>query len=111
MDESLLSLYASTRIDYGIHVENWSLQDCLDYLNGFGFQATEDSFGEFYMLVVTEPAYYAKYGMGYLWTQKIMDSMHAKYPNASDLDIHKAYLDSMPVSFEQITDNMDAILG
>ena len=110
-DESILGLYASTRIDYGIHVENWSLTDCVEYMDGLGFQATEDSFKEFYVLVLTDPAYYTKYGMGYLWTQKTMDDMHAKHPNATDFDIHKAYLDSLTGTFEQINSYMDGLLG
>ena len=108
---SSLSLLMSTRVDYGIHVENWSLNDCLDYFNGFGFGLTEDDFSKFYTLIVTDPGYYAKYGMGYYWTQKTMDDMHAKYPNASDKEIHTAYLDSLTGTFEQINKNMDSLLG
>ena len=110
-DEALLSMLLSTRADYGIHCENWSLQDCLDYFNSFGFQVTEDSFKEYYTLIVTEPSYYAKYGMGYVWTQKTMDDMHAKYPNKSDLEIHTAYLDSLTGTFEQINEVMIKKLG
>ena len=80
-------------------------------MDGLGFQATEDSFKEFYVLVLTDPAYHTKYGMGYLWTQKTMDDMHAKHPNATDFDIHKAYLDSLTGTFEQINSYMDGLLG
>ena len=101
-DEALLSMLLSTRADYGIHCENWSLQECLDYFNSFGFGVTEDTFGQFYTLIVTDPCYYAKYGMGYVWTQKIMDDMHANHPGKTDLEIHTAYLDSLTGTFEQI---------
>lgn len=110
-EESVLGLLISTRADYGIHVENWTLQDCIDYFNSWGFPVTEDDFAKLYTLLVTDPGYYAKYGMGYLWTQKTMDDMHAKYPNATDRDIHTAYLDSLTGTFEMINKNMDAILG
>ena len=110
-DEALLSLLLSTRADYGIHCENWSLQDCIDYFNSFGFQVTEDSFKEYYTLIVTEPSYYAKYGMGYVWTQKTMDDMHSRYPNKTDLEIHTAYLDSLTGTFEQINESMIKKLG
>ena len=109
--ESVLSLLLSTRVDYGIHVENWSLKQCVDYLNSFGFSATEASFGKFYTLLVTDPGYYAKYGMGYLWTQQTMEDMRAKYTNKSDKDIHTAYLESMTGPFNQIRDNMDKKLS
>ena len=109
-DESLLSLLLGTRVDYGIHVENWSLQDCVDYFNSFGFGISESTFSKYYTLLVTDPCYYAKYGMGYLWTQKTMDDMHQKHPNATDLEIHTAYLNSLTGTFEQINAYMDTKL-
>ena len=109
--ESDLSLLISTRVDYGIHVENWSLKQCVDYFKKFGFSVSEKSFKKFYTLVVTDPGYYTKYGMGYLWTQQIMDDMHSKYPNKSDKEIHTAYLDSLTGTFEQIRKNTEANLA
>lgn len=110
-DESVLGLLVSTRADYGIHAENWTLQDCLDYFKKWGFEVKEEDFSKLYTLIVTDPGYYAKYGMGYLWTQKTMDDMHAKYPDATDKEIHTAYLDSLTGTFEMINKNMDALLG
>ena len=110
-DESVLGLLVSTRTDYGIHMENWSLKDCVDYFNSMGFSVSEDDFAKIYMLVVTDPGYYAKYGMGFLWTQKTMDDMHEKYPQATAMEIHTAYLDSLTGTFEMINKNMDALLG
>ena len=49
--------------------------------------------------------------MGYLWTQKIMDDMRAKYPDATEKQIHTAYLDSLTMTFDKISENMDAELG
>ena len=110
-DESVMGLLVSTRADYGIHMENWTLKDCTEYFSKFGFQVSEDEFSRFYTLIVTDPGYYAKYGMGYLWTQKTMDDMHSKYPNATDRQIHTAYLDSLTGTFEMINRNMDDLLG
>lgn len=110
-DESVMGLLVSTRMDYGIHVENWSSKDCIEYFKKWGFDVKDEDFEKIYTLVVTDPGYYAKYGMGYLWTQKTMDDMHAKYPDASDIKIHTAYLDSMPGTFEMINRNMDILLG
>lgn len=110
-DESVMGLLVSTRADYGIHMQNWTMQDCLDYFKDFGFQVSDDEFSRFYTLIVTDPGYYAKYGMGYLWTQKTMDVMRAKYPNATDRQIHTAYLDSLTGTFEMIAKNMDDLLG
>lgn len=109
--ESDLSLLASTRVDYGIHVENWSLKDCVDYFKKFGFSVSEKSFKKFYTLIVTDPGYYAKYGMGYVWTQQIMDDMHSKYPDKTDKQIHTAYLDSLTGTYGQIRKNTEANLA
>ncbi len=109
--ESVMGLLASTRVDYGIHVENWSLDDCVNYFETWGFSVTADDFSQLYTLLVTDPGYYAKYGMGYLWTQKVMDDAHAKYPNATDKDIHTAYLDSLTGTFDMISKNIDRLLG
>lgn len=117
--EAELQLLISTRVDYGIHVENWSLKQCVDYFRSFKepvlgkslFSVTEKSFKKFYTLLVTDPGYYAKYGMGYLWTQQTMDDMRAKFPNKTDKDIHTAYLDSLTGTFPQIRKNMEKRLG
>lgn len=101
-----LSLLLSTRVDYGIHAEGWSLDDSVSYLMMHGFWVTKSSFSKYYTLLVTDPCYYVKYGMGYVWTSNIMDNMRSKYPKASDKQIHTAYLDSMTGTFEQIEANM-----
>ena len=110
-DNDVFTLLVSTRIDYGIHLENWSLQECVDYLNGFGLSVTSDDLAQIYTLVVTDPGYYAKYGMGYLWTQKIMDNLHERHPNASEKAIHTAYLDAGTGTFEQIEAKADSLLN
>ena len=109
--ESNLSLLISTRVDYGIHVENWSLKQCVDYFKKFGFSVTEKSFKKYYTLLVTDPGYYAKYGMGYVWTQQTMEDMHAKFPDKSEKEIHTAYLDSLTGTFPQIRNNMEKLLS
>ena len=109
--ESDLSLLVSTRVDYGVHVENWSLKDCVNYFKQFGFSVTEKSFKKFYTLIVTDPGYYAKYGMGYVWTQQIMDDMHVKYPNKTEREIHTAYLDSLTGTYGQIRKQTEANLA
>ena len=109
--ESVLGLLASTRADYGIHKEGWSYDECFKYFKDMGFSVDNESFSKLYMLIATDPGYYAKYGMGYLWTQKTMEDMHTKHPDATAKEIHTAFLDSMPVTFEMINKNMDSILG
>ncbi|MBR5181352.1 MAG: DUF885 family protein [Clostridiales bacterium] len=104
------TLLLSTRVDYGIHNEGWTLEECVSYLNKNGLFVTKSSFKKFYTLLVTDPCYYAKYGMGYVWTSKIMDDMRKQYPKATELQIHTAYLDSLTGTFEQIEANMKKLL-
>ena len=87
------------------------MKDCVDYLQSYGFPVDEDSFSRFYTLLVTDPGYYTKYGMGYLWTQTIMDNLHANHPNATDKDIHTAYLNALTGTFEQIEQYADKQLN
>ena len=104
------TLLLSTRVDYGIHMEGWTLEDCVKYLNKYGLFVTKSSFQRFYTLLVTDPCYYAKYGMGYVWTSTVMDNMRKQFPKATDMQIHTAYLDSLTGTFEQIEANMKKTL-
>lgn len=104
--DSEWSLLLSTRVDYGIHVEGWDLEQCVTYLNLHGMLVSKSSFQRFYTLLVTDPCYYVKYGMGYVWTTRIMSNMKTQFPKATDMKIHTAYLDSLTGTFEQIEANM-----
>ena len=105
-----LSLLLSTRVDYGIHVEGWTLEESVNYLIMHGFFVTKSSFSKYYTLLVTDPCYYAKYGMGYLWTKNIMENAKAKHPKATEKQIHTAYLDALTGTFEQIEANVNKSL-
>ena len=105
-----LSLLLSTRVDYGIHAEGWTLEDSVSYLNDHGFFVSKSSFSKYYTLLVTDPCYYAKYGMGYVWTKNTINSIKKQYPKATDKEIHTAYLDSLTGTFEQIQENMKKLL-
>lgn len=105
-----LSLLLSTRVDYGIHVEGWTLDECVTYLTMHGFFVTKSSFSKYYTLLVTDPCYYVKYGMGYVWTKNIMDNARAKHPKATEKQIHTAYLNGLTGTFEQIEANLNKSL-
>ncbi len=104
------TLLLSTRVDYGIHTEGWTLEECVSYLNAHGLFVTKSSFKRFYTLLVTDPCYYVKYGMGYVWTSTVMSNMRTQFPKATDMQIHTAYLDSLTGTFEQIEANMKKTL-
>ena len=105
--ENELNVILGTMMDYGIHVKGWTLTDCADCFNDvFGGGVSESALQELYTLVVTDPCYYVKYGMGYIHTAEIMSGAHGQFPNASDEEIHTAYLDALTTNFEQIETNM-----
>ena len=109
-DASIIGNLVLTRVEYGVNYENWSLEDSLNYIEPFGLFDMEKT-QELFILFYTDPGYFAKYGMGYLWTQTIMDNLHANHPNATDKDIHTAYLNALTGTFEQIEQYADKQLN
>ena len=111
-----LDTLLGTRMDYGINAENWSSQDCVDYYNSIlgmlGLDGIEEEdLADAYTILIMDPGYYVKYGMGYVLTKDIMENMHAKHPDKTDLEIHTAYLNSLTGTFEQIEANTDKLLS
>ena len=98
--------------DIGVNYEGWTLEELASYFSGvLGYTMPASSFRELYDIVALEPGYGIKYGMGFINTTLIMDEMHEKYPNASDKEIHTAYLDCLTGTYEQIEANMDKLLS
>ena len=104
--ENDLTLLLETRIDFGIHYEGWDIDTCVKYLNSHGLWVTKSSLQRIYTLLVCDPCYFVKYGMGYVWTKNIMDNARSQYPKATDKQIHTAYLNGLTGTFDQIEANM-----
>lgn len=107
--ENLFDVLLMARCDIGIHTENWSADDCAAYLNelyaGFGIPNagyTGADLQDMYDLLVNVPNYATKYGVGYLHTSRLMSELHEQFPDASDREIHTAYLNALPGTYEQI---------
>lgn len=112
--ESELNILLMARWDIGIHYENWSIEDCAEFYSGLMdnmVTITPDDIQDIYNILLSDPCYAVKYGCGFLGTQEVMDKIRKEFPDASDKEIHTAYLDSMPVTFEMILANMEEILG
>jgi uncharacterized protein (DUF885 family) len=109
-NENDIMMLLETRVDYGIHAEGWTIEDCVSYMNSHGLLVTKSSLKRIYTLLVCDPCYYVKYGMGYVWTSKVMDNMRNQYPNAFDKQIHTAYLNGLTGTFSQIEANMKKTL-
>ncbi|MCR5593495.1 MAG: DUF885 domain-containing protein [Saccharofermentans sp.] len=94
------------RFDLGVNYEGWTAQDCADwYADLMGMSASADMFMDAYNLLLSDPGYGIKYGLGYLFTGLTMTELSERYPDASDLEIHTAYLNAQPGTFEQILEN------
>ena len=112
--ESELNVLLMARWDIGIHCEDWSIEDCADFYSSLFddmMPVDPEQFRDIYNILLSDPCYAVKYGCGYLGTLEVMETMKEEYPDASDIEIHTAYLDSMPLPFEMIEENMNEILG
>ena len=108
-----LNILLMARCDIGIHTQGWSAQDCADYLTEAyakkinpSYKFTASDLKETYDLLVADPGYAVKYGCGFVNTGLIMQAAHDTFPGATDKEIHTAYLNAMPGTFEQIKKNM-----
>ena len=105
--EDELNVLMMARCDIGIHYEGWDLDDCASYFSttlGRSIQAA--SLNDMYILLVADPCYAVKYGCGFVNTGLIIQAAHDSFPDATDLQIHTAYLNALTGTFEQIQENM-----
>ena len=58
-----------TRIDAGIHLEGWTVEDVATFMDELGYSS--DSAGEIYDLIIEMPTQYAAYGYGKLFFNKL----------------------------------------
>ncbi|MCD8149797.1 MAG: DUF885 domain-containing protein [Clostridiales bacterium] len=94
---AILSLYATA--DLGIHADGWTFTDTLDFFSEYGF-SDEDTIREIFELIVSEPAHYLKYYIGYLEFTDLKE--YAKEIGStgySDLSFHRAVLTMGPAPF------------
>ena len=96
----------TARCDIGIHCEGWDINDCVRLFSNLGLSVTTSSFKEYYNLLLSDPNYSTKYGCGFVNTGMVMTQMKKEFPNASDKDIHTAYLNSLTGTFEQNEEHM-----
>ncbi len=100
-NEMVVLVYA--RVDIGINTEGWTMDDISSYFVSLGFGAPDDeSLNQIYQLMTNQPGYGIKYGIGFLNTSMLMQSLREQFPNCTDEEIHTAYLESLPLTFEMI---------
>ena len=97
---ALLSLYAST--DIGIHYEGWNLADTIKFWKTYGISDVE-TIQELYQYIITEPANYLKYYVGYLQFLELQNTAKEVFQtDYRDVDFHRALLRIGPAPFDLI---------
>lgn len=98
-----------SRVDIGVHYEGWTRKDTAKYLLELGYD--EDVSDQIYETILTMPAVYPSYYVGYL---KFMDLRErAEKALGSDFSLkefHTFVLSIGPAYFELIEDRMDTWL-
>lgn len=96
----LLGLYALA--DIGIHYDGWSLQDTISFFKDYGI-TDSDTIGDIYNLIVSDPANYLKYYIGYVEFLELKKAAVEKWgKDFSQKRFHKAVLDIGPASFDVV---------
>lgn len=94
----ILGLYAFA--DIGIHYDNWSLTDTVRFFSSYGINDT-DTIQEIYELIISDPANYLKYYVGYVEMLELKKEFAAKRGKEfSQKEFHKAVLDVGPAPFD-----------
>lgn len=97
---AILSLYATA--DLSIHAKGWTKSDLYSFFRGFGL-GDEETIGEIYDYIVSEPAHYLKYYIGYVELLELKKYAKETWDTAySDRAFHDAILSIGPAPFDII---------
>lgn len=100
-----LCLYA--KVDIGINYLGWSAEDVLKYISAYGFSEKEIA-DEMYKSMVSEPANYCQYVLGYIGFSELKKTAQEKLGGSFNLkDFHKYVLDLGPVQFDILNERLD----
>ena len=93
----LLGLYAFA--DIGIHYDGWTLTDTIRFFSTYGINDTK-VIQEIYELIISDPANYLKYYVGYVELLELKKEVANQLGDAfSQKEFHKAVLDVGPAPF------------
>lgn len=95
---AILSLYATA--DMGIHYDGWTLDDTATFFSAYGF-TDEEVIRDIFELIVSEPANYLKYYIGYLEFHDLQKEMKKQHPDTyTDTAFYESVLKIGPAPFE-----------
>lgn len=93
----ILGLYALA--DMGIHYDNWSLSETIQFFQEYGISDAE-TIKSIYELILQDPANYLKYYIGYLeFLELKKDAIKEWGDGFTQKKFHKAVLDTGPAPF------------
>jgi len=96
----ILGLYALA--DIGIHYEGWTLMDTVAFYSSYGI-SDSDTIKKIYNLIVSDPANYLKYYIGYVEFVELKKEAIREWDDSfTQVRFHKAVLDIGPASFDVI---------
>lgn len=108
--EGSLNVLLYAYFDYGIHSMGWDATDICSEMEGFGLSLPEENAQSIYNVIIQDPGYGIKYGMGLFYTTRIMTNLHESFPDATDYQVFECYLNSLTGTYEQIEVNAYALL-
>lgn len=100
----VLSLYATA--DIGIHYYGWSEHKLCEFLRTYGI-SDKDVASRIYALILSDPANYLKYYVGYLNFLDLKEKCREAYPDTfTPLAFHKVILQTGPAPFSILEDRL-----
>ncbi|MBQ9984275.1 MAG: DUF885 domain-containing protein [Lachnospiraceae bacterium] len=99
--ETIINLAISSRIDFGVNYEGWTLNDTRAFFEEQGFNSYYAQ--DLYAYVVESPTTYLSYFIGYLEIMDIKDAyQRQELENYSEKEFHKRLLDVGPANFDTV---------
>ena len=101
----MLGLYALA--DMGIHYDGWSLSDTVSYFRDYGITDSQ-AISEVYDLIVSDPANYLKYYIGYLEFLELKKYAIEEWGNRfTQQRFHRIVLETGPAPFKILRQQLD----
>ena len=97
----LLNYHMWAYVDIGVHYDGWTKDDVAAYFNQYFPGAGAEVADQMWATTIEIPCYVTPYCFGNYYCSKIIDDAVAKYGNEYSMkEIHAAYLDMGPSSFD-----------
>ena len=94
------------KVDIGVNYYGWSEDDVYNFISSYGFNDKSVA-TQMYSQMLSEPANYCKYVLGYVGFMELKAAAMQKQGNSFNLkEFHKYILDMGPVQFDILFENL-----